>query len=114
MVTGLPMNADRGITIVEETRGEGAAVRRGEMVRFELEISLNRGDVVYPRQRTTVRVGDRNVFPGLGKSLEGMCRAGGYRKTRISPHLAYGAEGIVGKVPSDAVLICEIWLPRNV
>jgi hypothetical protein len=62
-----------------------------------------------PRQRTTVKVGDRHVFPGLSKSLLGM-RRGGYRKTRVSPHLAYGSEGILGKIPPQAVLICEVWV----
>lgn len=100
---------DPGVQIVEEAAGDGDVVQRGEMVRFDLQISLNRGEVIHPRQSTTVRVGDRNVFPGLSKSLEGM-RRGGYRKTRVSPHLAYGADGIMGKIPPDAVLICEIWL----
>ena len=103
---------DPGKEIVEEAAGEGAVVQRGEMVRFELQISLNRGEVVHPRQRTTVRVGDRNVFPGLSKSLEGM-RRGGYRKTRVSAHLAYGAEGITGKIPPQAVLVCEIWIQSS-
>jgi FKBP-type peptidyl-prolyl cis-trans isomerase len=103
---------DPGVQIVEETAGDGSVVERGEMVRCDLQISLNRGEVVHPRQQTTVRVGDRNVFPGLSKSLEGM-RRGGYRKTRVSPHLAYGAPGITGKIPPDAVLICEIWLQSS-
>ncbi len=100
---------DRGIHIVEEIAGDGAPVQRGEIVSLELQITLNQGEVVHPRQKTTVRMGDRHVFPGLSKSLEGM-RRGGYRKTRVSPHLAYGAEGVFGKIPPEAVLICELWL----
>jgi FKBP-type peptidyl-prolyl cis-trans isomerase len=34
----------------------------------------------------------------------------GYRKVRISLHLAYRDKGITVLVPPDAVLICEIWL----
>lgn len=102
---------DRGVRIVEDLPGDGTVVQQGELVTFELQISLSRGEVIHPRQRTTVRVGDRHVFPGLNKSLVGM-RRGGYRKTRVSPHLAYGAQGIAGKIPPDAVLICELWL-RN-
>ena len=34
----------------------------------------------------------------------------GYRKVRISPHLAYRDKGIPDLIPLDAVLICEIWL----
>jgi len=37
-------------------------------------------------------------------------REGGYRKVRISPHLAYRDVGVEDKVPPDAVLIYELWL----
>jgi FKBP-type peptidyl-prolyl cis-trans isomerase len=37
-------------------------------------------------------------------------KVGGYRKVRISPHLAYRDKGIPDLIPPDAVLICEIWL----
>jgi FKBP-type peptidyl-prolyl cis-trans isomerase len=40
-------------------------------------------------------------------------KAGGYRKVRVSPHLAYRDKGIPDLIPSDAVLICEVWL-RNI
>ena len=103
---------DSGIQIVEDVPGEGTVVQRGEIVGLDLQITLNRGEVVHPRQRTTVRVGDRHVFAGLSKSIEGM-RRGGYRKTRVSPHLAYGADGISEKIPPEAVLICEFWLANS-
>jgi FKBP-type peptidyl-prolyl cis-trans isomerase len=100
---------DPGIQIVEDVAGEGTPVLRGEIVSLDLQITLNQGEVIFARQRTTVRVGDRHVFPGLSKSIEGM-RRGGYRKTRVSPHLAYGVDGVAGKIPPHAVLICELWL----
>jgi FKBP-type peptidyl-prolyl cis-trans isomerase len=68
--------------------------------------------VIHPRQPVTIRVGDRHVFPGLSKSLVGM-RHGGYRKTRVSPLLADGADGIVDKIPADAVLVCELWVKNS-
>jgi FKBP-type peptidyl-prolyl cis-trans isomerase len=37
-------------------------------------------------------------------------RVGGYRKVRISPHLAYGDRGVPGKIPPRAVWDCELWL----
>ena len=40
-------------------------------------------------------------------------KVGGYRKVRISPHLAYRDKGIPDLISLDAVLICEIWL-RNI
>lgn len=106
------MTLDSGIKIVKDVPGDGMLVEPGDLVSFDLQITLNRGDVVHPRQRTTIRVGDRHVFPGLSKSVEGM-RRGGYRKTRVAPHLAYGAEGVVGKIPPEAVLICELWVENS-
>jgi FKBP-type peptidyl-prolyl cis-trans isomerase len=100
---------DRGVRIVEDTPGEGTPVLDGELVTLDLQISLNRGEVVHPRARTTFCAGDRHVFPGLSKSVAGM-RRGGYRKTRVGAHLAYGAVGVPEKIPPQAVLICEIWV----
>ena len=37
----------------------------------------------------------------------------GYRKVRVSPHMAYRDKGISDLMAPDAVLICEIWL-RNI
>ncbi len=63
---------DPAIQIVEDVAGDGTVVQRGEIVSLDLQITLNRGDVVHPHQHTTVRVGDRHVFPWLRKSIEGM------------------------------------------
>jgi hypothetical protein len=57
----------------------------------------------------TIRLGQREVIAGVEHALIGM-KAGGYRKVRINPHLAYRNEGIPDLVPPDAVLMCEIWL----
>lgn len=37
-------------------------------------------------------------------------KVGGYRKVRVSPHLAYRDKDIPNLIPPDTVLICEIWL----
>ena len=37
-------------------------------------------------------------------------KVGGYRKVRVSPHLAYRENGFADLIPSDAVLIVEFWL----
>lgn len=84
-------------------------MENGELVTLDLQMTLNRGAVVRPRERITFRVGDRHVFPGLSKSVAGM-RRGGYRKTRVSAHLAYGVHAVLEKIPADAVLICERWV----
>ena len=54
-------------------------------------------------------LGRRQAIAGVEHALMGM-KAGGYRKVRVSPHLAYRVKGIQDLIPPDAVLICEIWL----
>ena len=57
----------------------------------------------------TVRLGRREVMAGVEHALIGM-KVGGYRKVRISPHLAYRDKGIPDLIPPHAVLVAEIWL----
>ena len=54
-------------------------------------------------------LGKGAVIEGWDKGLVGM-KAGGYRKVRLSPHLAYRDKGIPELIPSNAVLVVEIWL----
>jgi FKBP-type peptidyl-prolyl cis-trans isomerase 2 len=57
----------------------------------------------------TIVLGRREAMAGVEHTVTGM-KVSGYRKVRISPHLAYRDKGIPGLIPPDAVLICEIWL----
>jgi FKBP-type peptidyl-prolyl cis-trans isomerase len=102
---------ERGLKILEENVGAGAAAAKGDTVLFDLEIALNRGEIVSPREEVTCRIGQRRLIAGVEKSLEGM-REGGYRKVRVSPHLGYREAGVPGKIPPDAVLLCSIWVTR--
>ena len=43
------------------------------------------------------------------QALLGM-KQGGYRKVRVSPHLAYREQGHADLIPPDAVLILELWM----
>ena len=61
----------------------------------------------------TIVLGRREAVAGVEHALLGM-KVGGYRKVRISPHLAYRDKGIPGLIPPNAVLICEIWLRDSV
>lgn len=98
-----------GIKIISEVEGAGARVHKGDVVCFECATFLNKGTVVHPRRRQQVLLGSRRLIAGVEASLVGM-REGGYRKVRISPHLAYREAGVDGKVPPNAVLVCELWL----
>ena len=101
----------RGLRILEEQQGSGVDAEKRDTVCFDLEISLNKGDVVVPRQEFNSVLGSRQLIAGVEKSLEGM-HEGGYRKVKISPHLAYRAAGVPDQVPANAVLMCQIWLKR--
>jgi FKBP-type peptidyl-prolyl cis-trans isomerase len=118
-----------GITLLAEVEGQGAPAAKDNRVIFNFKIRLNRGDEVplnaaqaqhLPERmiRTvngeklvdhSVVLGKRKVIAGIERSLTGM-RAGGYRKVRISPHLAYREKGLPGLIPEHAVLVVEIWL----
>lgn len=118
-----------GLTLVEEREGEGRPAVKGDRVVYNTRTFLNKGDEVriqeaqaamLPSDRlrvvdgvtwvdhTTV-LGTRQCIAGVEHALMGM-KVGGYRKVRISPHLAYREQGVPDYIPPDAVLIVEIWL----
>jgi hypothetical protein len=118
-----------GLKLLEEREGEGVPANKGARVLFNMRIFLNKGDEVLlnetqaeHRLKETIRVvdgvtlidrtiaqGRREAMAGVEHALMGM-RVGGYRKVRISPHLACRDKGIPDLIPPDAVLICDIWL----
>jgi len=126
---GAMTKLDSGIDLLAEEPGDGPAAARGDVVVYDWRIHLNRGDEVTlnerrvpdvpaDRRRTEdgrnrvdqrTRLGSRQVIAGVEKSLLGM-RAGGYRKVRVGPHLAYRDRGVPGRIPANAVLVVELWL----
>ena len=119
-----------GLKLLEEREGEGRQAGKGDCVVYNARTFLNKGDEVgiqakqieqLPGALTTRIVdgvtlidhrtvlGSRQVIAGVEHALIGM-KAGGYRKVRISPHLAYRDKGIPDMIPADAVLTCELWL----
>jgi hypothetical protein len=113
-----------GIRILSDTPGTGAEVERRHIYLVRLNLWLNQGEPVrwdqpwglLERARledegatliTDLRIDRENLFAGLFQGIEGM-RIGGRRKLKISPHLAYGEQGIPGKIPAQAVIIAEI------
>ncbi len=118
-----------GINLIDEREGEGPPARKGDRIVYNTRIFLNRGDEVtlngkqaehFPEEMMRVEegvtfvdhsivLGRRQAIAGVEHALTGM-KVGGYRKVRISPHLAYRDKGIPDVIPVDAVLVCEIWL----
>ena len=118
-----------GLTLLEEREGEGTPANKGNRVLFNMRLFLNKGDEVplnetqakhLPKEMIrvvdgvtlidrTIVLGRREAMAGVEQALMGM-KVGGYRKVRISPHLAYRDKGIPDLIPPDAVLVVEIWL----
>jgi len=98
-----------GLRLLEETEGTGTPAAKGDTVVFESQAWLNGGDSAQDRVVMSTCLGKRQVIAGVEYSLTGM-KPGGYRKVKISPHLAYRDVGVPGKVPPDAVMIYELWM----
>jgi hypothetical protein len=122
-----------GLKLLEEREGVGTPANKGDRVLFNMRLFLNKGAEVplnetqathLPKEMIqavdgailidrTILLGRRETMAGVEHALMGM-KIGGYRKVRISPHLAYRDKGIPGLIPPNAVLICEIWLRDSV
>lgn len=118
-----------GLKILDEREGEGQPAQKGDRVIYNCRIFLNKGDEVMLNAKQVdqppkdmIRVvegerfvdhktvlGSRQTIAGVEHALMGM-KAGGYRKVRISPHLAYREQGFPDLIPPGAVLVVEIWL----
>jgi FKBP-type peptidyl-prolyl cis-trans isomerase (trigger factor) len=124
------MKLPSGLEILEDREGSGAAAQSGHTITYNVRIFLNRGDEVAINEALAERgiaddrirrdgdqllvdhistLGKRQAIAGIEKALMGM-RAGGFRKVRVSPHLAYRDHGVPGLIPPDAVLDVSIWL----
>ena len=118
-----------GLEWLVEREGEGRSAQKGDTVVYNTKIFLNRGDEMplnsqqsqyLPKDMIRVEggvilvdhktiLGCRQTIAGVERALTGM-KTGGYRKVRISPHLAYRDKGIPDLIPPNAVLTVEIWL----
>jgi FKBP-type peptidyl-prolyl cis-trans isomerase len=118
-----------GLKLLDEREGEGPSAQKGDRVMFHMRLFQNKGDEIplnetqakhLPKEMIrvmdgmtfidrTIVLGRREAIAGVEHALMGM-KAGGYRKVRVSPHLAYRDKGIPDLVPPDAMLIVELWL----
>ena len=87
--------------LVEDTRvGQGSKACRGDIVNVRYRIALSRGEVIAEGEQRGMVIGARRFFDGFERGIEGM-QAGGQRRLRVPPHLAYR---------DGRLLICEIEL----
>jgi FKBP-type peptidyl-prolyl cis-trans isomerase (trigger factor) len=123
------MKLKRGIKLLEEGEGTGEPAKKGDRVVYNLKMFLNQGDEVSLNERQAehlpasmirtvagdlfvdhrTTLGSREAIAGVEYSLIGM-KKGGYRKVRVSPHLAFRDKGLPGLVSANAVLVVELWL----
>ena len=123
------MKLKRGIKLLAEHEGIGDPVKKGHRVVYNLKIFLNKGEEVPLNERQAehlpaemirtikgdrfvdhrITLGSREAMAGVEYSLIGM-KKGGYRKVRVSPHLAFRDKGLPDLVPPNAVLVVELWL----
>ena len=124
------MNLPAGLEILEDVEGVGPATVSGDTVVYNVRIFLNQGDEIpindalaergipndrIRRENNQILIdhistlGKRQAIAGIEKALMGM-RVGGFRKVRVSPHLAYRDRGLPGLIPPDAVLNISVWL----
>lgn len=101
----------KGIEIRDIALGDGQEAQIGKTAVFNLRTFLHRGEEIflYPEPRVKIDLRGRPCIAGLLKGIIGM-HVGGKRILIIGPHLAYGAEGLPGKVPANALLRCEVEL----
>ena len=127
------MRLKSGIKLLDEHEGSGEPAKKGDQVVYNLKMFLNKGDEVPLNERqaeylpekmlrdengsrfvdNAVTLGRRQAIAGIEYTLTGM-KAGGYRKVRLSPHLAYRDQGLDGLIPANSVLIVELWLRQIV
>jgi FKBP-type peptidyl-prolyl cis-trans isomerase len=124
------MKLPSGLKIIENQEGSGPAAESGHTIVYNCRIFLNQGDEVPINDAMAERgipddrirrenglilidhistLGKRQAIAGIEKALMGM-RVGGFRRVRVSPHLAYRDRGLPGLIPPDAVLNISVWL----
>ena len=107
------MGKIEGIEITDLRVGTGPEITQNNCVALNLRMFLRRGEEVFSSPafgpRKVINLRRRDSIAGLRKGIPGM-RVGGIRQIVISPHLAYGAAGIPGRIPANALLRCEVEL----
>lgn len=120
---------DKGVELLAESEGVGPEAGKGDHVVYNTRIYLSRGDEVAANESMSgripaeymrevdgrvyvdhrIRLGYRECIAGVEVGLFGM-RAGGYRRLRIPPHLAYREQGVPGLIPANALLVVDLFL----
>ena len=112
-----------GVEMLVNITGTGEPVRRQHNYMVRLRMWLNGEPIRHENASGPVGVGrledngetlvtemriNRGVLMnGLFYGVEGM-RVGGTRRLEIAPHMAYGEQGVPGRIPPNASIVAEI------
>lgn len=101
------------LEITDIAPGDGAPASAGDTLAIHYRGTLDSGkefDNSYDRGETLdFTLGAGELIKGMDDGLVGM-RVGGKRRLRIPPALGYGAGGIPGVIPPNAVLVFDVEL----
>jgi hypothetical protein len=117
LLSGVRRRLRPGLTIIADIPGNGGPVHRQQRYRIALRIRLHRGEWIHwdhgeIEKILEVRISRTSLIPGVFYGIDGM-RVGGTRRLEIAPHLAYGAPGVPGRIPANAVLTVDVTIERN-
>ena len=93
-------------------KGKGAKAENGKLIRFEYEVKLLAGDIVYSSDRSGLkefRIGSGGVESGLEEGIL-MLKVGDKARFVIPSYLAHGLSGDQDKIPPKATLIYTVKL----
>ena len=96
-----------GVKAKDIVPGTGEEALSGKTVAVLVHLFLNQGteltDSLMGGPRVVIDLGRRDCIAGLRYGIVGM-RVGGTRELKISPHLAFGKDGIPSLVPPNSLI----------
>lgn len=109
-----------GVRIKDVVPGNGMEVQLGTCALANVRMFLRKGDelvgmdtcgrgILIELGKRKKHLGKHKCIPGLRYGVVGM-REHGIRHLIISPHLAFGSDGLLNRVPPNAVIHCSVEL----
>jgi peptidylprolyl isomerase len=106
------------LMIIDVKEGDGPPVKAGDVVTVNFVGRLYYGGKQFQASADygkpwEITVGAGQAIKGVDEGLVGM-KVGGKRQLLIPPDLAYGQDGVHGLIPSNATLVFDLELVKDV